>query len=41
MLYLQVEMSLYKQVPRKVKKLVTVLAIFTSMTNKKMEEELK
>ncbi len=41
MLYLQAKRSLCEQVPREVKKLVAVLAISTSMIDKKMEEELE
>ncbi len=41
MLYLQIEGLLYKQMLRKVKKLVAVLATSTSMTEKTMEKELE
>ncbi len=41
MLHLQTKGSIYKQVPRKVKKLVAVLATFMSITDKKTEGELE
>ncbi len=41
MLYLQAKRLLCEQVPRKVKKLVTVSATSTSITDKKTEGELE